>query len=343
MRRVTVAATLLLSLTALASRGLAQDARQRQAAADAYDRGTAAYLEGAYEEAGQWFETAHRMAPAAPALMQAIRAHEHNDNHARAATLAFELSRAYSDDKAAVDYATGVLSKQAGNLLHVEVACDQDCKLDLDGKLQEFLSFFTTPSTAHQLTATFESGSKKATVQGAAGETRTIEFEAPPPPATPATIPLRDIESDSLADGSHAPLQPLYTWIGLGVTGALGIATIISGIDARAGVPAYEKAAAASRDCMMTDDCASRQATAKSLLKAGEGRELRTNVLIGATAFAAVGTGVIALLLTDWSGGDSGSAAGTASAGARRASGSSAWLELEPRPGGVMSVLKGRF
>jgi tetratricopeptide (TPR) repeat protein len=338
MRRVTVVAVLLLSLTALSSRGLAQDARQRQAAAEAYDRGTAAYLEGAYEEAAQWFETAHRMAPAAPALMQAIRAHEHNENHARAATLALELSRAYRDDKAALDYASGIITKQAGALLHVEVACDQDCKLDIDGKLQEFLSFFTTPSTAHQLTATFESGSKKATVQGAAGETRSIEFEAPPPPTTPAAIPLRDIESDSAGDDSHAPLQPLYTWIGLGVTGALGIATIISGVDARAGVPEYIKAATASTECMrgmQPADCAGLQANARSLLKAGEGRELRTNVLIGVTAFAAVGTGVVALFLTDWSGSDSGSD--------KNATGSSAWLEVQPQPGGVMSVLKGRF
>jgi hypothetical protein len=199
------------------------------------------------------------------------------------------------------------------------------------------LSFFTTPSTAHQLTATFESGSKKATVQGAAGETRSIEFEAPPPPATPSKIPLRDIESDSSADDSRAPLQPLYTWIGLGVTGALGIATIISGVDARAGVPEYEKAAMASSECMrMTPgECAGLQSNATSLLKAGEGRELRTNVLIGVTAFAAVGTGVVALFLTDWSGSDS--------AKDNDATGSSAWLELEPRPGGVMSVLKGRF
>jgi tetratricopeptide (TPR) repeat protein len=333
MRRVTAVAVLLLSITAHTARGVAQDARQRQAAAEAYDRGTAAYLEGAYEEAGQWFETAHRMAPAAPALMQAIRAHEHNENHARAATLALELARAYHDDKAAVEYANGVLSKQAATLLHVEVSCDQDCKLDLDGKLQEFLAFFTTPNASHQLTATFESGSKRANVQGSAGEMRRLEFEAPPPPATPTKIPLHDIEADTVAQESHPPLAPLYTWIGIGVTGALGIATIISGVDARAGVPDYKKAAADSSDCMKTamEDCSAKQATAQSLLKAGQGRELRTNVLIGATAFAAVGTGVIALFLTDWSGGD------------EHATEASTWLELEPRPGGVMSVLKGRF
>ena len=228
MRRVTAVAVLSLSLTALASQVSAQDARQRQAAAEAYDRGTAAYLEGAYAEAGQWFETAHRMAPAAPALMQAIRAHEHNDNHARAATLALELSRAYREDKAASDFAAGVLGKHASTLIRVDVTCDEDCKLDLDGKLQEFLSFFVVPGAAHQLTATFETGSKAASVEGVAGDTRSIEFEAPPPPPSAALKPATDAESRRARAVVRTPAHaPLHVDRHPGLTGALGIATII--------------------------------------------------------------------------------------------------------------------
>jgi hypothetical protein len=332
MRRVTAVAVLSLSLTALASQVSAQDARQRQAAAEAYDRGTAAYLEGAYAEAGQWFETAHRMAPAAPALMQAIRAHEHNDNHARAATLALELSRAYREDKAASDFAAGVLGKHASTLVRVDVTCDEDCKLDLDGKLQEFLSFFVVPGATHQLTATFETGSKAASLEGVAGDTRSIEFEAPPPPPSAALKPAKDAESGATSGGSHPPLTPLYTWIGIGLTGALGIATIISGFDAKAGVEGFNNAAAASRECMKMQgvDCSQLQSKAEQLLSDGQSKEIRTNVLIGATAVAAVGTGVIALFLTDWS--------GTSSEHASTSFG------VSPLPGGgVMSVLKGQF
>jgi tetratricopeptide (TPR) repeat protein len=329
MRRATAVAVLGLTLL-VAGRVAAQDARQRQAAAEAYDRGTAAYLEGAYEEAGQWFETAHRMAPAAPALMQAIRAHEHNDNHARAATLALELTRSYPDDKSAADFASGVLGKHGSSLLRVEVSCDEDCKLDLDGKLQEYLSFFVTPGSAHQLTATFETGSKNASIQGAAGETRNIEFQAPPPPPTPPLSASADVTGASSSDGSRAPLPPLYTWIGVGLTAALGIATLVSGLDARGGVPDYKKAAQDAGDCMRVAgmDCTAKQANARSLLEDGQDRELRTNVLIGATAFAAVGTGVIALFLTDWSDGKDGAKTS---------------LSLEPRAGGFNAVLKGRF
>ena len=335
MTRVTAVVVLSLGFVAITSSSSAQDARQRQAAAEAYDRGTAAYLEGSYDEAGQWFETAHRMAPAAPALMQAIRAHEHSENRARAATLALELERAYPDDKSAIDYAEGILSKYAPGLLRVDVSCDEDCKLDLDGKLQEFLSFFTAPATTHQLTATFETGSKRATFQGAAGETRALSFAAPPPPVAAPITPTHPAEPRwQQPEQSHAPLSPLYTWIGLGLTGALGIATVISGVDANAGVPEYKKAATAYADCQMAmpaTDCSALQSMAKSLLQDGESRELRTNVLIGVTATLAVGTGVIALFLTDWSGSD------------KDATDSSVQLELQPRAGGMMSVLKGRF
>jgi hypothetical protein len=331
MRRVTAVAVLTLLLAVLESTASAQDARQRQAAAEAYDRGTAAYLEGAYAEAGQWFETAHRMAPAAPALMQAIRAHEHNDNHARAATLALELSRAYRDDKAASEFAAGVLSKNASALLRVEVTCDEDCKLDLDGKLQEFLSFFVGPSSSHALTATFETGSKTASLEGAAGETRSIAFEAPPPAPAAALSTEHGAPSGATTESSHRPLSPLYTWIGVGVTGALGIATIISGIDANSGVQGYNDAAAASSACMMMPgaDCTELQSKAETLLNEGQSKEARTNVLIGVTAFAAVGTGVIALFLTDWSGTSTEHAATS--------------FGLSPLPGGVMSVVKGEF
>jgi hypothetical protein len=332
MRRVTAVAVLSLSLAALCSHVSAQDARQRQAAAEAYDKGTAAYLDGSYEEAARWFETANRLAPAGPALMQAIRAHERNDNIARASTLALELSTSYHDDKASIDYAANVLAKHASSLVRIEVKCDEDCKLDLDGKLQDFLSFFVTPGVAHQLTATFETGSKRADFQGAAGETRGIQFEAPPPPPTPAIASLQDNEAAATSN-AHRPLAPLFTWIGLGVTVALGAATIVSGLNAKAGVPDFEKAAAQSRDCIKNaaSDCTQLQARARSLYDAGHGREIRTDVLIGATAVAAVGTGVIALLFTDWSG------------STERVQTASLRFQVNPYPGGVMSVLEGRF
>lgn len=334
MRRFTVLYILLLAAWGTSSTAAAQDARQRQAAAEAYDRGTAAYLEGSYGEAAQWFETANRMAPAAPALMQAIRAHEHADNHTRAGTLALELNAAYASEPQATDYAKNVLATTSPNLLLIQVTCDEDCKLDVDGKLQEYLSFFDTPGHPHVLTATFETGSKTTKVQGEAGQTREVRFEAPPPPPTPAIDFSADASQSKDGDTAGRPLPPLVTWIGIGVTGAVLGATIISAVDMYNGVPDYKRAAEAWRNCSgaTTASCMSLSRKAQDELDKGQSRELRTNILIGATAFAAVSTGVIALFLTDWSSHDATTTNETLG------------LRVEPRPGGgLATTLEGRF
>jgi hypothetical protein len=342
MRRVTAVAVLSLSLTASISHSRAQNARQRQAAAEAYDRGTTAYVDQAYGEAARWFETANRLAPAAPALMQAIRAHERNDNAARATTLALELQTSYRDDNNAANFAHVILDKNSPSFVRVQVACDEDCKLDVDGKLEEHLTFFVVPDVPHALVATFETGSQSEQVQGAAGETKDLSFTAPPAPPVPA-LSLSGGKQETTQDRSaKPPLPPLFTWIGIGVTVALGAATIISAVDAKAGVPEYEKAASMSRDCVSAGamNCSTLEAHAAALLDAGQSRETRTNILIGVTAAAAVGTGVLAFALTDWSGGSERehNTASRAHTGLRRLA-----LRVEPRLGGATTVLEGRF
>ena len=334
MRRYTVLYILLFAGWGPLSSASSQDARQRQAAAEAYDRGTAAYLEGSYGEAAEWFETANRMAPAAPALMQAIRAHEHAENHTQAATLALELQASYSGQPTAEEYAKTVLANNASKLVLIRVSCDEDCKLDVDGKLQEYLAFFETPSTPHVLTATFETGSKTTRIEGEAGETRDVRFEAPPPPPEPP-VKIAGSDATHLKDSGTRgrPLPPVAVWIGAGMTGALLAATIVSAVDMNAGVPEFNQAAMDAQDCMPqgSDKCNMAADHAEDLLKEGQSRETRTNILIGATAFAAVSTGVIALFLTDWSSDEP--SREEAALG----------LRFEPRPGGLQTSLVGRF
>ena len=342
MRRVAAVAVLLASLTTFAVDVSAQNARERQAAAEAYDRGTTAYVDQAYDEAANWFETANRMAPAAPALMQAIRAHEKSENYARAATLALELQNTYRDDSSAAEFSNEVLSKHAVGLVKVEVSCDEDCKLDVDGKLEEYLSFFVTPEDDHTVTATFVTGSKALKVQGVAGETKTLAITAPPPPPVRPVSVLPSASSSDRDQGTRT-LPPLVTWIGLGLTVALGAATITSGVYALNGVPAYKNAVSAAEPCLTMppasrdQGCVSKIDAANNLLDDGKSREMRTNILIGATAVAAVGTGVIAFLFTDWSGsGEKAQNQASRSVGLPR-------VELYALPGGAATVLKGRF
>ncbi len=266
-------------------------AADQQAAAEAYDRGSSAYLARNYRQAAQYFETADRLAPSPAALMQAVRSHQRADNDLRAASLALHLRDRYPDDARAQRAADGVLSRAESRYVRVDVRCD-GCSLIVDGAVVDHPSFFVEPDSDHSVTAHFETGDARETVTGAAGEQRELSFEAPPAPE-PEVEPEVDPEvepTDPTPVGPDGPpdgggLPPALFLVSGVVTVGLAAATVWSGLDALDGVDAYE------------DD------PTQDRLDEGQAKELRTNVLIGATAgFAALS--VVLALLTDWGGSD---------------------------------------
>jgi hypothetical protein len=292
------------------------DARARQAAAEAYDQGTAAYVAKDFEKAAQWFETANRLSPAAPALIQGARAHFKAGNLPRAATLALQLTSAYGSEPAALEVGNGLLDEIARKLLRVDVSCE-GCTLDVDGTLQEFPSFFLPPGETHTVTASFETGERITEVSGAAGETKSLSFSAPaPPPAVndPSERDPSEPDDPMPADGSEPrdvskkPLPPLVTFIGAGVTVALLAVSIASTVDVLDRADKYEDAAdVANRACALPTpaaDCQSLHQRAKQMAVDGEPYETRTTVLWVVTGAVAAATGIVALTLTDWSGDD---------------------------------------
>ncbi|MFI5306781.1 MAG: tol-pal system YbgF family protein [Polyangiales bacterium] len=316
----------------MTARAQQSDARQRQAAAEAYDQGTAAYVAGDYEKAAEWFETANRMSPAAPALIQATRAHQQAGHNARAATLALRLTTEYGSEPSAQQVGQGVLDQLSGQLVRVDVSCN-GCTLDVDGTLQERNSFFVDPGDEHTVTAGFETGERKSQMSGRAGETKTLSFTAPPPP------PPREDGSTGGAVEAHAeggkPLKPVFTFIGAGVTGALLIASIVSTIDMSSGVTPYETAANKYNQCVKNTPtkCETLYADAKSKLDSGQSKETRTTVFWIATGAAAAATTVIAALLTDWSGKSS----------ANTPAEPELSLGIAPTDRGLAAAMKGRF
>ena len=128
-RWLVTCATWLVALTlSITTRPVsAQDAQQRQAAAAAFDRGTTAYLQQDYATAARWFETANDLAPAAGALLQAIRAHERAANELRAASLALRLIEQFGEDARAATAAQEVLEELAPKFLRIEVDCERLC------------------------------------------------------------------------------------------------------------------------------------------------------------------------------------------------------------------------
>ncbi len=317
---VAVLGAFTLSVTAARAQEIS--ARDRQSASEAYTRGTAAYLAEDFADAGRWFETAHRLAPAAAALVQAVRSHERAGNALRAATLALRLTALYPDDRAGQRAAQSAL-RAAPRLVRVDVACER-CAVQVDGTVMEHPSFFVEPGSEHVVEAAFETGTQRETVQAAAGEQRSLSFEAPPPPVEtpevvatgedPVTGPGLEESPTALtpASGGGAPVPVWVSISALVATAAVGGVLVWSGVDTLDGVPAYEA-----------------NPTAEALAD-GQGRELRTNLLIGGTSVLAATT-LLLMIFTDWGGAPPEPEAGDVA------------VSFGIQADGAMGALRGRF
>lgn len=316
----TVGAVGAAGLLAGVARAQEGATREREAAAEAFDKGSAAYLQGDFATAGKWFETAYRMAPNSAALLQAVRAYEHAEDLPRAATLALAIMQAHSGDDEAVKYAEGVLEELSPHMFRVDVVCES-CRLELDGELQEHTSFFVEPGVSYELVAEFDTGRRRGNIKGKPGETRVVELTAPErgaaetagmaailgdtstidEPYEPDTEPEPEDEPEPDDDGK--PFGPPVPIVGIALTVAVAGVAIWSTIDMNAGVEEYEDAVQAALDCRA--NCMDLEDEARQLLEDGQGKETRSTVLWAATGGTAAVTLIIAAFLTDWGGGES--------------------------------------
>lgn len=307
---VTALGVFTLSAAPARAQSEGVSARDRRAAGEAYDRGTAAYLAEDFADAARWFETAYRLAPASAALIQAVRSYERAGDALRVATLGLRLQALYPDDRAAQRAAQRAL-RDAERFVRVDVECE-GCAVQLDGAVMEHPSFFVEPGGEHVVEAAFETGTQRETVQGAAGDRRSLQFEAPPPPPEPvaeATVAPDDPEASPQPAPSGGGGVPIWVTVSaLVATAAVGGVLIWSGVDALDGVPAYEM-----------------NPTPEGLAD-GQFRETRTNWLIGGTSVLAATTLLLAIF-TDW--------------GGAPAQGVHASFGIQPD--GAMGALRGRF
>jgi hypothetical protein len=267
----------------------AQTPEDRRAASDAYDRGSAAYLDEQWQEAARWFEMAFRRAPIPAALIQAIRAHVNAGDMQRAGTLALRLEVLYPDDPTARETASDTIAEASTSLVRVDVECD-GCTVQVGGALLEHPSVFLQPDTDHRVVAQFPTGDRAETVNARAGETRRLAFEAPEGPVLPERDPNRREgegagPNERFSRSDDGGLSPAFFLTSLGLTAVAGGILLWSGLDTLAGVDEYERV------------------RSMALLEEGQSKELRTNVLIGVTAGLGVVTAAL-LLFTSWGGGD---------------------------------------
>ena len=279
-------------------------AQNREAAANAFDRGSAAYLEGDFAAAARWFEMANTHAPAAPALLQAIRAHVRAENLLRAATLSVRLVATWPDATQEVEAAQEIIDQAREQFFFVEVVCDADCNVEVNQTLQAHPAFFLEPGRTFTIGAAFDSGTVTDEVSGEAGGTETLSFERPEGPAiqdtpreTDPVGPTGVVDTDPDGDESSG-ISPAVFFTGLALTVGAGAVLAWSGVDTLNTRDDYE--AAAEEERAMGDLTFPR---ASVLLDDGQKAERRTNALIGVTA----GLGAITLItaiFTDWGGSD---------------------------------------
>ena len=262
----------------------------RTVAAAAYDQGTRAFAARDFNAAAEFFETANRSVPSAQAMIQAIRAHrgaEASAHDARAATLALELLSTYPSETRVTGYAYRVIDDLSARLARVQVRC-QGCDLSVDEQSAPHSAFF--PPGTHVVVASWGTRVVRREITLSPGQTLPLEFEPPltplvapvvePRPATPVAesaspltlAPTREVDMPPRARG----LSPSVFAVSLVFTAGVGGALAWSAIDTLRG-----------RDEYVADPTQER-------LDDGRGRELRTNILAGATAAMALTTILVA-------------------------------------------------
>jgi len=280
---------LVLSFGLIVVAGVTAEARADvSAAARAFSEGQTALLDGNFELAAQSFELANSLIPSREALRSAARARMLAGQLARAATHAETLLARYADDPASSSLAGDILKDAKPRLGRIHVSCTSACSLAVDGRAlgvpaAETHLFYLNPGR-QLVEATFEAGpSTSRAIAPKAGEEINVRLERPPAPKadrmpTPTPAPSRGPE---VAEPRRGLPRTVFV-IGVGVTAALAGITIWSGLDTLSARDAYVMH---PTDPGWDD---------------GRAKQLRTNLLIGGTAAAGIGTALIGIFWTNW-------------------------------------------
>jgi hypothetical protein len=310
-----------LALISVGAPALAQqaDPAKRQQAAEAFDAGTEAFKQKDYASAAKHYEAADRALPSPKALRLAMRSRAEAGNGALAATWAALALARYPADAETSKQANDALDKLTPGLHKLNVSCASPCSLavgeeKLLGEPTTRWVVYLAPGPA-TVKATFygDVAPQSEKISAAPGDASTLRFEpgngddagAGAAAATPALAPgsspspVTDTPPDAPSSGSG--LSPAFFVIGLVATAGVGGVTIWSGIDTQNNPGAdtvRERCAGQGESCPEYQD--------------GRDKQMRTNILIGATIGTGVLTAALGLFFTDWGGSSPASSTGKA-------------------------------
>jgi tetratricopeptide (TPR) repeat protein len=282
MLRAWCALALVVALSMLATPASAQPDRgvtNRAEAGARFEEGTKAFDAGDFRRAAEAFEAAERLAPSHDAVWNAARAWHRAGEAARAATLYARYLRTAPADASDRGTATTQLANLAPRLARIEVHGDGIEQLKLDDAPCDDRIVYVSRG-AHILTALVGGRPMRKDQQVEGGDVVSVVFESLAPLVDrPAQAP---IPPPRAAPRSN---RPWPRWVAIGgivlTSAAVGF-TIASGVDTDNALSKFEA-----------------QSTQDNL-SSGQGKQLRTNILLGTSVALGAATAAAAIWLVDW-------------------------------------------
>jgi hypothetical protein len=287
---------LLLSSTvvAFAASAAAQDAGgataddRKQAAAD-FAEGDRAFKDGDFRRAAEAYEHAYQRVPHHSTLWNSARAWHHAGELARAANLYARYLREAPANARDRNSAQSALTELAGKLARLEIHATDVSSVQVDGQPLDAPSLFVTPGAHVVEGRTRDDRAVRQEPTVAAGDVVSIALVAPAAPSrgTPPPPPPPPPPPGPTVDRRSHGWPPAVVYVGGAATVVLAGFTVWSGLDTVQQKNSFV------------------QSPSQSSLDSGRSKEVRTNVLIGATAGVAALTALTAVVLVDWHGSSS--------------------------------------
>jgi hypothetical protein len=276
VRRGTTFGFAFACALALVAPARADDVAEARAA---YDRGAKAYDTGDFSTAAVEFARADALAPNATVLELALKSSIKADDPILAMPLV-ERAEGRNAQGQLAETARAARERFSPRVGQLVVRCS-GCTATLDGALTAVGVKSWVLAGSHEVVVSLASGAReRVPVQVAAGALVNVEpapkFVVRPPPPVPA-----EPKSSPGAPGDGR-ISPVLFWVGVGATLVLGGAAVASAVDTRNRHEAFlqSPSEAASQD--------------------GRASQIRTNVLIGASAATGVLTAALGAFAVRW-------------------------------------------
>lgn len=283
---IALAIALTTSIASLAGDAWAGEAELARAR-DAYDRGVKAESRGDHASASRAFAEADMLAPSVASLEAALESAMRADDAPLGAELLERAEARVTDAGLAktLDAARKRFTSRTGKV-RVDCGFASTCLVAVDGTARDAARAVHVTVGAHTVMVERDGVRLDRLVDVRAGDVVLLapEEKGVTPPPVPPVPPKPPAERG---------ISPVWFFVGLGVTAAVGGATIASGLDTSSKNDAFARECGSAGSGPVPGDCADRAST-------GESADTRTNVLLGVTAGLAALTGVTAFFVR-WS------------------------------------------